>query len=375
MTEEAERPTHGTRDRIVVRTSILGIIANLILAAFKAVVGILSNSIAVTLDAVNNMSDAMSSVVTIIGTKLSGKKPDKEHPFGYGRIEYLTTVVIAAIILYAGITSLTESFDKILNPETADYSMISLVIITSAVFVKIFLGRYVKSVGERVNSGALVASGKDALFDAVLSASVLASAVIFITTGIGLEAYVGVLISLFIIKAGLEMIKEAVDELLGMRADKELTDAIKATILEEEGVTGAYDLILHSYGPDKYIGSVHVEVPATLSAGDIDMLDRRIAGRVFEKHGIILAGIGVYAVDEDEEAATVKEEVTRIAMSHGGVLEVHAFRLDKERMTIRFDLIVDFSVDDREQVFDAVREEVAERYPGYSISAILDIDV
>ncbi len=375
MTDAGPESAHLDRQRIIIRTNIIGIIANLLLATFKAVIGILSNSIAVTLDAVNNMSDALSSVVTIIGTKLAGKPPDKKHPLGYGRIEYVTTMIIAAIVLYAGITSLTESVDKILNPVVADYSTVSLVIITAAVIVKVVLGRYVKSVGEKVNSGSLVASGQDALFDAVLSASVLASALIFVTTGIGLEAYVGTLISFFIIKSGIEMIRDAVDEILGMRVDKEESEAIKATICEEDGVSGAYDLILHNYGPDRIIGSVHVEVPSSMSAGRIDELERNIARRVFEKHGVIIAATGIYSVDDSEEASAIRREVIGIVMSYEGILQMHGFRVDLVNKKINLDIIIDYGLKDREELYAEIYREIQERYPDYTLELQLDIDI
>ena len=160
------------RSKVIVRTSIVGIATNVVLSAFKAAIGFVTGSIAVTLDAVNNLSDALSSVITIVGAKLANKLPDKKHPLGYGRIEYLSAMIVAAIVLYAGGTSAVESVKKIIHPEAADYSTVSLVIIAAAVVVKLVLGKYVKRQGERVNSGALVASGADALFDAILSASV-----------------------------------------------------------------------------------------------------------------------------------------------------------------------------------------------------------
>ena len=185
------------RERTIVRTSITGIVTNLLLVGFKAFVGLLSHSIAVILDAVNNLSDALSSVVTIIGAKLGAKQPDRKHPLGYGRIEYLSSMIVAALVLYAGITSLVESVKKIISPEPADYGTVSIVIIAVAIVVKLALGRYVKKRGEKVNSGALIASGSDALFDAVLSASVLASAIVLLIWGVSLEAYVGVVISVW----------------------------------------------------------------------------------------------------------------------------------------------------------------------------------
>ncbi|WP_242831143.1 cation diffusion facilitator family transporter [Butyrivibrio fibrisolvens] len=278
----------NNRDKVIIRTSIIGIIANVFLASFKAFVGIVSNSIAVTLDAVNNLSDALSSIITIVGTKLAGKLPNKKHPFGYGRIEYLSAMIVSGIVLYAGLTSLVESVKKIISPEKADYSAVSLVIIVSAIVVKLILGKYVRTQGEKVNSGSLIASGKDASFDALLSTSVLASAVIFLLTGLSLEAYVGALISVIIIKSGIEMMRDTVDEILGERADKETTKKIKALIKEEPEVRGAYDLIMYNYGPDKNYASVHIEVPDTMTVDKLDKLTRRIEKRVMEESVLLL---------------------------------------------------------------------------------------
>ena len=207
------------REKIIVRTSIVGIIVNLLLSGFKAFIGLVSNSIAITLDAVNNLSDALSSVVTIIGAKLAGKAPNKKHPLGYGRIEYLSSMIVAAIVLYAGLTSLVESIKKVIHPEAADYSVLSLVIMSVAIAAKIVLGLYVKRTGKKVDSGALTASGVDALFDAILSSSVLLSAVIYLVFRLPLEAYVGIVISCFIIKSGLEMLIETLDDIIGKLTD------------------------------------------------------------------------------------------------------------------------------------------------------------
>ena len=206
---------NNNREKVIVQTSIIGILANLFLAGFKAGVGLLSNSISITLDAVNNLTDALSSVITIVGTRL-------EHPLGHGRIEYLTASVISLLVLYAGFTSLIESGKKILHPEEPSYSMISLVIIFVAVLVKFFLSRFVKRRGEKVNSQNLIASGEDAGNDAILSLSVFLSALFFRFTGISLEAYVGVVISFFILKAGWELLQETLSQILGARADSNL---------------------------------------------------------------------------------------------------------------------------------------------------------
>lgn len=224
--EDTNRYRAGDRDAVIIRTSIVGIVANAFLAAFKAVIGVLTHSIAIVLDAVNNLSDAASSVITIVGTKLAGKPADRKHPFGYGRVEYLSALVISLLVLYAGITSFTESVKKIVKPEKSEYTMTALIIVAVAVVVKILLGRYVKSVGERVNSDSLVNSGTDALLDSVISASTLVAAIIYIKTGIALEAWLGAFISVVIIKSGIEMLTETLSEILGERADAELEGKI-----------------------------------------------------------------------------------------------------------------------------------------------------
>ena len=205
------------REKTIIRTSIIGISANIFLSAFKAFVGIITNSIAIIMDSVNNLSDALSSVITIVGTKLAGKPADKKHPFGHGRVEYLTALVIAVIILYAGFTACIESVKKIINPVTPDYNTASIVIISVAVVVKIVLGLYVKASGKKVNSDSLIASGQDALMDSIISASTIIAAVVFLIWHISLEAYLGVLISFAIIKAGIETLRETISKILGER--------------------------------------------------------------------------------------------------------------------------------------------------------------
>ena len=378
MSKEAYNPENikENRDRIIIKTSILGIAANIFLSAIKAIFGLMANSIAIILDAVNNLSDALSSVITIVGTKLASKKPDKKHPLGYGRIEYLSAMTVAAIVLYAGITSLVESIKKIIRPETADYSSVTLIIIVAAVIVKLILGRYVTSVGKKVNSGSLIASGKDASFDAILSASVLLSAIVYLMWNVSLEAYVGVVISVIIIKSGLEMLTETLDEIIGKRVDRGLVKELKRTICEEEEVSGAYDLILHSYGPDRYVGSVHIEIPDTLTAEEIDSLERRIAQNVLKKHGVLLGGIGIYSVNsKDDKIKKMRSDITHLIVQHEGILQIHGFYVDLEKKAISFDVVLDYGVDDRQKLFAQIRNEVESAYPDYTLNMALDIDV
>lgn len=364
------------RDQIIVRTSIIGILANLFLAGFKAFVGFVSGSIAIVLDAVNNLSDALSSVITIIGTKLAGRRPDKAHPFGHGRIEYLSAIIISVIVLYAGVTSLIESVKKIIAPTTPEYAASGLVIIAVAVLVKLLLGRYVKGVGERVKSGALVDSGRDAMLDSVISASTLVAAGIFLLTHVSLEAWLGAVISLVIIKSGVEMLQESLSEILGERADAELTKSIKHTISAFPDVHGAYDLVLHNYGPNTMIGSVHIEVDDVMTADQLDALQRDITQAVIEQHHVILAGIGVYSRNtKDDAAGKILGDVRRVAMSHDFILQMHGFYIDETARVIRFDVIVDYAAPDAEAIRRDIVREIRALYPDYDIQVTLDVDI
>ncbi len=366
----------NSREKKVIKTSIISIIANIFLAGFKAFVGILSKSIAIISDAVNNLSDALSSIITIVGTKLAGKAPDKEHPYGHGRIEYMTSFIVSAIVLYAGITAMIESVKKIIHPEIPDYSILTLIILIAGIIVKFVLGIYVKKKGKEINSDSLVASGSDAFNDAILSISVLTSAIIYMIFKVSLEAYVGVILSLFIIKAGLELIKESVDNMLGVRIESNLAREIKREVTEEEYVEGAFDLVLNDYGPDKYLGSIHIEVPDTLSVADIDKISRRITKNVMEKYGVILHTIGVYSINtKDKKIKEVRKDIHDIVFSHKGILQMHGFYFDESDKTISFDIIIDFNVKNREEVYKEICDEIQAKYKDYKIIITLDIDI
>ena len=370
-----ERPTSVSRDKIIVRASIIGIVVNLLLAAFKAAVGFISGSIAIVLDAVNNTSDAASSLITIIGTKLASKQPDRKHPYGHGRVEYLSAMIISAIVLYAGITSLIESIKKIITPTEPDYKVASIVIVSVAIVVKLLLGTFVKRTGDKVNSDSLVNSGKDALLDSIISASTLIAAVIFLIWGVSLEAWLGAMISLVIIKSGVDMLWETVSQLLGQRAEADLIRKIKSTVTSFPEVSGAYDLVLNNYGPDTYNGSIHIEVSDQLTAPKIDELTRAISAKVYEEEGIILTAIGIYSIASADSVsgrmlAKIKERVLQI--DH--VIQLHGFYVNEEKKTIRFDCVISFDAKDRREVIDKICSVVTELYPEYTPEVFPDID-
>ena len=365
------------RESIIVRTSVIGIAANIFLSAFKAAVGFITNSIAIIMDSVNNLSDALSSVITIVGTKLAGKPADKKHPFGHGRVEYLTALVIAVIILYAGLTACIESVKKIINPVTPDYNTASIVIISVAVVVKIVLGLYVKASGKKVNSDSLIASGQDALMDSIISASTIVAAAVFLIWHVSLEAYLGVLISFAIIKAGIETLRETISKILGERVDSHLSKDIKRTIIScDKEILGAYDLVLNNYGPDMHVGSAHIEVPDTWSADKIDSMSRKIANEVYVKHGVAMSAIGIYSVNTKENsAAQIRERVSKIVMEHKEILQMHGFFVDEKTKQMRFDIIVSFDSLSMKEMFNHVVQDVRDAFPDYDVQVQFDVDI
>lgn len=363
------------RAKLIFKISIVGIVANIFLAGFKAIIGFLAHSIAITMDAVNNLTDAISSVVTIVGTYLSGKEPDKKHPFGYGRIEYLSTFAIGIIILYAGVTAGIESVKGILHPATPEYQGVMLLIISAAVVTKVILGLIFTKKGKEVDSDALSASGKEALFDALISVSTIVAAILYMTIHISIEAYLGVAIALLIVKSGIEILGETISKILGEGASVDLVKKVKKTIAEHEGVNGAYDLVFNNYGHDIYVASVHIEVDDKLSANEIDILTRRITEDVKCEHNVLLTAIGIYSHSTtDEEVIRMREKVSRIATAYEHVNQVHGFYVDQEEKKIRFDMVISFDEKNRLDLYTHVIEDLKKAFPEYEISAGMDVD-
>ena len=362
------------RDREIVRVSIYGIVVNIILVIFKAVVGVIAGSISIILDAVNNSTDALSSIVTIVGVKLAGRRPDKKHPFGYGRVEYFSAVVVAIIVLAAGVVAAEESIEKIIAPEVADYSVASLIVVAMAVVVKFFFGRFVKQKGEKLNSGSLKASGIDAISDAALSTSVLVGAIISFVWHISLDGYIGVIIAVMIVKTAVEILREAVNDLIGTRVDDALVGDLKKQIMKFPEVQGVYDLALHNYGPNKIIASAHIQVGDELRTREIHRLSRQIEVAVYEKFGIILT-LGVYASNESGKYKSMKAAVEKIATEYATLKQVHGFYVDDDAKMLSFDMVFEFSEEDSEKIAKEICEKVKKLYPGYKVYTVIDTDI
>ena len=366
-----------TRQKQIIRTSLVGIGANVVLAAFKAIFGLLSNSIAIVLDAVNNLSDALSSIITIAGTKLAGRRADRNHPYGHGRIEYLTTIVIAALVLWAGVTSLVESVERILHPQAASYEITTLIVVVVAVVVKIILGRYFKAQGRKLASDTLSASGTDATMDAVISATTLVAAIITMLGGPGLEAWLGAAISLVIIKAGVDILREALSKILGERVSGDVARAVKDAVQSVPGVLGAYDLILHDYGPQRLQGSVHVEVDEAITAREIDRISREVQARVMRETHVLLHTVGVYSSNAgaDGKVAEMRRAVARMLEENPDVLEAHGLYVDEAARLVRLDFVVSYAAEDREAVYRECVASLEAQFPGYHFVTVLDPDI
>lgn len=360
------------REKAITQTSIIGIVANVFLAAFKVAAGWLAGSIAIILDAVNNLTDAMSSIITIIGIKLSKKHPDDKHPFGYGRIEYFSTLLIALLVLVAGFSSIVESGKRIIKPEMPDYSVGTIVIVIVSVIIKLMLGNFVRKQGKKYNSDALLASGAEASFDAIISASTLVGAVVVYLFHISIDGIIGAIISVFIIKAGIEMFLETIGNVIGNRPDSEISKAIKRTIASIDGVNGAYDLILHNYGPDSAIGTVHIEVDGEMNAVAIHKLTKVIQKKIIEDFHIFLT-VGIYAVDQkNNEKVSMREVIDKLCKDHEGVVNTHGYYIDLDEKIISFDVGIDFTIEDNIAFADIIKSEVEKLYSGFQVFPNLD---
>ena len=365
----------GSREKRIIKVGIAGIAANLAVSALKLTFGLLAHSISIVLDGVNNAGDVLSSAVTVAGTKIAGRPADKKHPLGHGRVEYISAAIIAAVILYAGVTALVEAIKRIVSPEIPEYTVFTFIVVSLSVAVKIVLGTVTVREGKKLSSEALVNSGRDALLDAVISTSVLVAAVIFRFFGINLEAYLAVVISAVIIRAGIGMFVGTISKIMGERVSGDLSRSIKETVCEEEGVCGAYDLILNSYGPDLLIGSVNIEVPDSWRADRIDVVSRRIADRVEREYGVVLTAIGVYSLNvSDDGTALVREPIVTAVRGIEHVLSIHGFYCDESEKTVRFDVVVDFGVKDEEKLREEVKNAALNAAPGYSVSVHVDYD-
>ena len=362
----------STRNHKITRAGIIGILVNLLLAIIKIIIGRISNSVAIISDATNNLSDAGSSVITIIGSALSVKRPNDKHPYGYGRIEYFSGLIISVIVFVLGVEFLKSSISIIRNPEPVKFSWISVLIIAGTVIVKIFLSIYNKRVGSEVNSTALIASGTEALGDAAISFLTLISALIALFTDYKVDGYIGLIVSIFIFYSGYQLIKETFNNIIGQKISKELSQAIYAQVEQDQLVLGAYDLILNNYGPNKYIGSINVELEDFRTVKEASELFFSLQSQIYKTFGIFLV-ISLYSVNtNNDRAVKVRKQIQSLLSEYEYISNMHAFFLDEIDSKLRFDIIINFEIEN----IDALRKEIVQKikviYPKLHVNINVD---
>lgn len=362
------------RSKIIIRTSLIGTLINIGLVVLKSIVGLVTNSIALILDAVNNLGDAFSSVITILGTKLSGKKPDSKHPFGYGRIEYFTSFIIGVFVLIAGITAMKEAVGKIITPEDANYSVVSIILIGIAVGVKLFTGLFVRATGKKINAKTLEDSGLDALMDSIVSFTTLVGALLNMIFGLRLEGWLGAVISLLVLKSAYEILSDTISTLLGTHGDIELVQQLKKKISSYNDVKGAYDLVLHNYGPSKSIGTIHIEVQDNLPGKRIHEITRKIQDDIYKEYGIIMT-VGIYASNNsDSFSKEMHNTIAKVIKETEHVSNYHGLYINEEKKIINFDVVINFSSKNMEATKNEVASKMKEFYPDYDFNLQFDIN-
>ena len=366
------RAEPGSREGVVVATSALGIFVNLCLAVVKVAIGAAVSSIAIVSEGINNASDCATSVLTIVGAKLSGKHPTKDHPFGFGRIEYLTSLVIAVLILITGVELLISSVKLIFAPEALSISYATLIIIAVSAAVKLALGTYTIRQGKRIDSGTLIAVGMDSRNDSVVSVVTIISALVFLIFGVSVDAYAGVITSMFVLKAGYDVLKDTLSELLGRSGQEELAGKLYEIIRADPIVLNAADMMLHNYGPDAYSGSVNIEVDHSRTLGEIYADIHALQLRIMHEYNITMV-FGMYAVDADSEGMRkMRSEIAAFVRSHEHVISFHALYLDEENRDIYCDLIVDYELRDWDALRREFTEYMAERYPEDELELVIE---
>ncbi|MCR5332661.1 MAG: cation diffusion facilitator family transporter [Bacilli bacterium] len=366
------------REKAIVRTSFIGIVGNIFLVGFKAFVGFVANSVSVIMDALNNLTDALSSLITLIGAKISNKKPDKKHPFGHGRVEYITSFIIAALILFAGALAIYQSIKSIIdyfqNGTMPDYSLVTIIIIAGAILVKAGIGIFYRIQGKKYDSDSLKASGMDALFDVILSFATLVGAVVAYVWNFYVEGYLGIVIGLFIIRTGIEVLAESISHIIGKRMDSEKIHEIMKDITSVEGVIGAYDLIINSYGHNRFIASVHIGVSEKLTAKEVQSIERKITAIMYMKHNTIMT-VGIYAENNDDPfAKETKQYLVSLIKEYKTVMQMHGFYYDSEMKLINFDLVISFDDENPDSTINEIKGKMEEKYPGITFIVNYDKD-
>lgn len=342
-------------------SGILGICANALLFGLKLFAGILSFSIAVIADAINNLSDFLTSVITLIGFRLSSRPADKEHPYGHARIEYVTALVVAFLILMIGIETARGSIDKIISATPTDFSIITCIILGASILVKLMLSRIFHTLGNDINSEALHAMSTDSRNDVISTFVVLICAIIGMTTNISLDGYLGIAVSLFVIYSAINLIKETINPLLGVPPERDFVEKIEKKLKSYDGILDIHDLVVHNYGPTKTFATVHIEVDSKVDIMTSHDLSDNIERDFYKEMGIILVCHLDPVVTGDEETNMLKNDLISVLKNLDTNLSLHDFRVVKgfTHTNVIFDVVMPFDASySQEQVKEIVNKKL-----------------
>lgn len=364
----------SSREAIISVTSGLGIAVNLLMASVKVIIGLLVSSIAIVSEGINNAADVFSAVITLIGSKLANKHPDEKHPFGYGRIEYLVSLIISVLIMITGIEMTLGSIKLIFNPEETHASYVALTIVAVSAVIKFILGTYTIKMGKKAGSSALVGVGVDGRNDSFASLITIASVVVFLVFHFSVDAYAGVIISLFIIKAGFEILKETIGDLIGRPGDHDLAVTLYNEIRATDGIISVADMMLHNYGPDAWSGSANVELDHKKTVGEIYKFLHELQLKIMHEHNVIMV-FGIYAVDNDsEQIHDLRKKIGTFVKEKEHVKSFHAAYISETEQKIYCDLIVDYKLNDWDALKAEFFEYLKNSYPQYGFELTIETE-
>ena len=354
----------NVREKYGVLAGILCIICNFILFCVKLVIGTIMNSIAITSDAMNNLSDMGSSVISIVSSKMSNQKPDKDHPFGHGRIEYVASLIVSFLIILVGFELLKSSIDKIINPEAVVFNIGLVIILALSVLIKFWMFSYNKYIAKAINSSLMDATAHDSLNDSISTGAVIVSLFIGQFTTLPIDAIMGLLVSAFIMVSGIKLAKEVIDVILGTPPSLETVKKISDIVLSGEGIVGIHDLIVHEYGPGRVFASVHAEVPDDVDIVKvhevIDALEQRVQK---ELNFVLVIHMDPISVN-DEKTQKIRKIITEITNEISSELSIHDFRMTdgENNINLIFDLVVpiETSTEDRKKYVDTISGKLKE---------------
>ena len=362
------------RESIISMTSGLGIFVNLAVALMKIVIGVMASSIAIVSEGINNSTDVLTAGITLIGTKLAKKHPDEKHPFGYGRIEYLVSLVVSVLMFITGFEVLVSSVELILNPEPLKISYLVLLIVAGSAIAKFLLGIYTIRMGKKADSSALIGVGLENRNDAFASVITIVSALVFLLFHISLDAYAGILISLLILKVGFELLKDTVGDLLGRVGERDLAQQLYKEIRQTDGILLAADMMLHNYGPDAWSGSVNVELDHEKTVGEAYQILHTLQLRIMHEYHTTMV-FGVYAVDNDHpKLGELRSKIGAFVRGQEHVKNYHALFLDEKEHKLYCDFVVDYIIKDWEQLRKDFVRYIGPMYPDYEIELTIETE-